>query len=122
MSSSRAGIGRWLRLPRSRSALRNTMPTHRRRPMPSRSRSPPLPDDLSAVWAAPTTDARLKKRIVRAVIEEAVADLDDETSEIVLVLHWGRGAPHRASPSQAPTRTTKQRPSRARWRLCVSSP
>lgn len=51
-----------------------------------------LADDLSAVWAAPTTDARLKKRIVRAVIEEAVADLDDETSEIVLVLHWAGGA------------------------------
>ena len=48
--------------------------------------------NLSAVWAAPTTEARLKKRIVRAVIEEAVADLDDETSEIVLVLHWAGGA------------------------------
>ena len=51
-----------------------------------------LADNLAAVWAAPSTDARLKKRIVRAVIEEAVADLDDETSEIVLVLHWAGGA------------------------------
>ena len=51
-----------------------------------------LADDLAAVWAAPTTDARLKKRIVRAVIEEAGADLDDQTSEIVLVLHWAGGA------------------------------
>ena len=51
-----------------------------------------LADNLSAVWAAPTTDYRLKKLIVRAVIEEAVADLDDETSEIVLVLHWAGGA------------------------------
>ena len=51
-----------------------------------------LADNLAAVWTAPSTDARLKKRIVRAVIEEAVADLDDETSEIVLVLHWAGGA------------------------------
>ena len=51
-----------------------------------------LASDLSAVWAAPTTGARLKKRIVRAVIEEALADLDDENSEIVLVLHWAGGA------------------------------
>ena len=51
-----------------------------------------LADDLATVWAAPSTDARLKKRIVRAVIEEAVADLDEDTSEIVLVLHWAGGA------------------------------
>ena len=38
-------------------------------------------------WA-PTTDARLKKRIVRAVILEVVADMDDKTSEIVLLIHW----------------------------------
>ena len=51
-----------------------------------------LADDLRAVWAAPTTDARLKKRIVRTVIQEAVADLDDATAEIVLTIHWVGGA------------------------------
>lgn len=45
----------------------------------SSSMTPPmsleaLADDLQAVWAGPTTDARLKKRIVRAVIHEAIAD------------------------------------------------
>jgi len=44
--------------------------------------------DLKAVWAAPTTDARLKKRIVRTVIHEVVADIDDAASEIVLLIHW----------------------------------
>ena len=44
--------------------------------------------NLQAVWSAPTTDARLKKRIVRTVIQEVVADIDDEASEIVLVVHW----------------------------------
>jgi DNA invertase Pin-like site-specific DNA recombinase len=51
-----------------------------------------LAGNLRAIWAAPTTDARLKKRLVRAVIHEVVADIDDETSEIALVIHWVGGA------------------------------
>ncbi len=51
-----------------------------------------LADDLEAVWSASTTDARLKKRIVRTLIHEALADLDDLTAEIVLTLHWVGGA------------------------------
>jgi hypothetical protein len=51
-----------------------------------------LAEDLRAVWSAPTTDARLKKRIVRTVVQEAIADLDDQTSEIVLLIHWVGGA------------------------------
>ena len=51
-----------------------------------------LAEDLRAVWSAPTTNARLKKRIVRTLIHEAVADLDEETAEIVLALHWVGGA------------------------------
>ncbi|MER9833282.1 hypothetical protein NKJ51_34270 [Mesorhizobium sp. M0134] len=50
-----------------------------------------LAADLKAVWAAPRTDARLKKRIVRTVIREVVADIDDEASEIVLLIHWVGG-------------------------------
>jgi hypothetical protein len=51
-----------------------------------------LADDLQAVSSAPTTDPRLKKRIVRTVIHEAIADLDDETAEIVIIIHWVGGA------------------------------
>jgi len=47
-----------------------------------------LATDLRAAWSASTTDARLKKRIVRTVIQEVVADIDDEASEIILVIHW----------------------------------
>lgn len=50
-----------------------------------------LATDLQTVWSAPTTDARLKKRIVRTVIQEVVADIDDEASEIVLLIHWTGG-------------------------------
>ena len=41
---------------------------------------------------APTTDARVKKRIVRTLIQEVVADIDDAASEIVLIVHWVGGA------------------------------
>jgi hypothetical protein len=50
-----------------------------------------LAADLKTVWSAPTTDARLKKRIVRTVIEEVVADIDAEAAEIILVVHWMGG-------------------------------
>jgi hypothetical protein len=47
-----------------------------------------LASNLTTVWSAPTTDARLKKRIVRTLIQEVVADIDDATAEIVLTVHW----------------------------------
>jgi DNA invertase Pin-like site-specific DNA recombinase len=47
-----------------------------------------LASDLKTVWSAPTTDARLKKRIVRTLIQEIVADIDDAVAEIVLIVHW----------------------------------
>lgn len=50
-----------------------------------------LAGDLRVVWSAPTTDARLKKRIVRTVIHEVIADIDDVASEIVLLIHWMGG-------------------------------
>ncbi len=49
--------------------------------------------DLNSVWRDPATDNRLKKRIVRTLIEEVVADVDSEAREIVLILHW-RGDAH----------------------------
>jgi hypothetical protein len=47
-----------------------------------------LADELAAVWKAPATDARLKKRIVRTVIREVIADIDVEAGAIVLLIHW----------------------------------
>ena len=47
-----------------------------------------LATDLKTIWAAPTTDARLKKRIVRTLIQEVVADIDPQAAEIILVVHW----------------------------------
>jgi DNA invertase Pin-like site-specific DNA recombinase len=61
----------------------------RETPLPSLAS---LADNLSTVWSAPTTDARLKKRIVRTVIEEVIADIDADAGEIVLIIHWVGGA------------------------------
>jgi len=50
-----------------------------------------LAQDLPAVWNSPATDMRLKQRIVRILIEEIIADVDDTASEIVLLIHWTGG-------------------------------
>jgi DNA invertase Pin-like site-specific DNA recombinase len=50
-----------------------------------------LASDLKRVWNAAAADARLKKRIVRTVINEVVADIDADAAEIVLVIHWTGG-------------------------------
>ena len=67
-----------------------------------------LAADLKAVWSAPATDARLKTRIVRTVIHEVVADIDDEASEIVLLIHWIGGRSYRTAPAEASPRTAQQ--------------
>lgn len=60
------------------------------RPIPARDPASlaMLATDLETIWAAPTTDARLKKRIVRTLIQEVVADIDPQAAEIILVVHW----------------------------------
>ena len=68
--------------------LPRMMPRHRNHHPCRQCDVTALAADLRAVWSAPTTDARLKKRIVRTVIHEVVADIDDEASEIVLLIHW----------------------------------
>lgn len=50
-----------------------------------------LKDNLQDVWCDTGTDARLKKRIIRTLIEEIVADVEAEASEVVLVIHWKGG-------------------------------
>jgi len=65
----------------------------------SRTESAPVPveqlaslaDDLLAVWNHPAADMRIKQRIVRVLLEEIVADVDRETNEILLLLHWAGG-------------------------------
>jgi len=46
---------------------------------------------LETVWNCADTDIRLKKRIVRTLIHEVVADVDAEAGELILILHWKGG-------------------------------
>ena len=64
--------------------------------------------NLKTVWSAPTTDARLKKRIVRTVIHEVVADIDDAGLRDRSGRPLDRRRPQRDAPAQAPARAAQQ--------------
>jgi DNA invertase Pin-like site-specific DNA recombinase len=50
-----------------------------------------LAEQLERIWDDPKTDPALKKRIVRTLVEEVIADVDSEAGEIRLVIHWKGG-------------------------------
>jgi DNA invertase Pin-like site-specific DNA recombinase len=50
-----------------------------------------LAANLPAVWNSAVADMKLKQRIVRLLIHEIIADVDEGASEIVLVIHWVGG-------------------------------
>ena len=50
-----------------------------------------LAEDLPSVWHDARTDVRLKKRIVRTLIEELLVDVDEEASRIEVVIRWAGG-------------------------------
>jgi DNA invertase Pin-like site-specific DNA recombinase len=60
-------------------------------PVPTVEEFTALAERLEAIWDDPTTDPRLKKRLVRALIREIVVDVDTIASEVVLVIHWAGG-------------------------------
>jgi len=51
----------------------------------------PLVNSFPNIWKNLDTDMILKKRIVRCLLEEIVAYLNEETSEIKFILHWKGG-------------------------------
>jgi DNA invertase Pin-like site-specific DNA recombinase len=59
--------------------------------VPSREEFEHLAADLEAVWRSPHADLRLKKRLVRTLIQEIVADVNAEAGEVILVIHWKGG-------------------------------
>jgi DNA invertase Pin-like site-specific DNA recombinase len=50
-----------------------------------------LKRQLERAWDDPATDVRLKKRILRSLVEQIVIDADEEASELELVIHWKGG-------------------------------
>jgi hypothetical protein len=60
---------------------------------------------LEALWSDPRADERTKKRLLRALIREIVVDIDEQTSEVVLLIHW-KGSVH--TPMRLPRRRRGQ--------------
>ena len=60
-------------------------------PAPSKEVLLSLAQDLPAIWNSPSTDMRLKQRIVRILIREIIADVEEKSREVVLVIHWAGG-------------------------------
>jgi hypothetical protein len=56
-------------------------------PLPNKEILLSLAQDLPAIWNSPTTDMRLKQRIVRILIHEIIADVDESAHEVVFLLH-----------------------------------
>jgi len=57
-----------------------------------RARLLDLGDDLEFAWNHPSAPITLKKRIIRTVIREIVADVTTDPPEILLWIHWYGGA------------------------------
>jgi hypothetical protein len=47
-----------------------------------------LAGDLETRWSNSHADERTKKLLPRALIREIVVDIDEQTSEVVLLIHW----------------------------------
>lgn len=60
-------------------------------PAPSEQMLLSLAQDLPAIWNSPSTDMRLKQRIVRILIREIIVDVEEKSREVVLVIHWAGG-------------------------------
>jgi DNA invertase Pin-like site-specific DNA recombinase len=59
--------------------------------MPTADEFAELAADLEALWNDEQTDARLKKRILRSLIRDIIVDVDADTAEVIIVIHWKGG-------------------------------
>ena len=52
-----------------------------------------LADDLNAAWSAPNVSMRARQQLLRALIIDIIADVDEASREVILTIHW-RGGQH----------------------------
>jgi excisionase family DNA binding protein len=50
-----------------------------------------LAEHLEAAWNAPGVTMRARQQLVRALITDIIADVDEEAREIILTIHWQGG-------------------------------
>jgi DNA invertase Pin-like site-specific DNA recombinase len=63
-----------------------TMPTPAQREQLAR-----LGEDVRKLWNHPKASGNLKQQLARVLIEEIVADTDEERGEVLLLIHWSGG-------------------------------
>src|SRR5262249_61547408 len=52
-----------------------------------------LADDLEAAWNAPSVSMRARQRLLRALVADIIADVDEAAREVTLDVHLLRGPP-----------------------------
>jgi excisionase family DNA binding protein len=52
-----------------------------------------LAEDLQAAWTAPSVTMRARQRLLRALVTDIIADVDEAAREVILTIHW-RGGQH----------------------------
>jgi excisionase family DNA binding protein len=52
-----------------------------------------LAEDLTAAWNAPGVTMRTRQQLLRALVTDIIADVDEVAREVVLTIHW-RGGQH----------------------------
>lgn len=52
-----------------------------------------LAEDLNAAWNAPGVTMRARQRLLRALVTDIIADVDEQAREVILTIHW-RGGQH----------------------------
>lgn len=57
----------------------------------------PIPDftgiatDLETAWRAPNVDMRCRQQLLRTLVSDIIADVDEEKREVLLTIHWKGG-------------------------------
>ena len=52
-----------------------------------------LANDLAAAWNVPGVSMRARQRLLRALVTDIIADVDEAAREVILTIHW-RGGQH----------------------------
>jgi hypothetical protein len=52
-----------------------------------------LADDLNAAWNSPNVTMRARQQLLRALVADIIADVDESVREVILTIHW-RGGQH----------------------------
>jgi hypothetical protein len=52
-----------------------------------------LAEDLEAAWASPNVSMRSRQQLLRALVVDIIADVDEAARDVILTVHW-RGGQH----------------------------